>query len=182
MIALSEETLRAAQRGDPAANSELYRRLSPAVHGYFVSRGVEDPEGLTSEVFLALIPRLGSVTGGVSGLRTLTFSIAHARVVDEIRRRARQPVQLPYEPETDRRTSPSAESDAIANRQHEGALTLLATLPPDQAEVLRLRILGDLSIAQTAAILGRSEGAVKQLQRRALLTLKAAVVDQGVTR
>ncbi|UQX87387.1 RNA polymerase sigma factor [Jatrophihabitans telluris] len=182
MAALSEEAVLAAQRGEPAALNEVYRALSPAVLGYFVSRRVEDPEGLTSEVFLAVLPRLTSVTGGVSGLRSLVFSVAHARHVDDVRRRSRQVPTVGYEPELDTRSSPAAEDAALANDAQARAIELLASLPPDQAEVLRLRILGDLSLEQVSEIMGRSQGAIKQLQRRGLLALRGVLSAGGVTR
>ena len=48
-----------------------------------------------------------------AGLRTFVFSVAHARLVDDVRRRARRPAELPYEPELDDRHEPSAEHAAV---------------------------------------------------------------------
>ena len=59
---------------------------------------------------------------------------------------------------------------------------MLAQLPADQAEVIRLRIIADLSIEQVAHAMGRSPGAIKQLQRRALITLRAVLEERQVTR
>ncbi len=180
-VTLSDDAVRAAQDGDELALNTVYRELSPAVHGYLVSRGAHDPEGLTSEVFLAVIPRLPTITGGAAGLRTFVFSVAHARMVDEARYRARRSPTVPYEHELDPRTEVSAETLALVNDEQAQALRMLAQLPADQAEVVRLRVLADLSIEQVAVILGRSPGAVKQLQRRGLLTLRTALYERGVT-
>lgn len=57
------------------------------------------------------------------------------------------------------------------------AQQLLSILPPDQQAVLALRIVAELSLEETAQVIGRSVGAVKQLQRRALLALKTAAAD-----
>lgn len=169
------EVLPAAQLGQPWALRVLYDELSPQVFGYLTARGAAEPEELTSEVFLTVFGKLGSLTGGVSGLRTFVFSVAHARLVDAIRRQGRRPQAVPYEPSTDPRTSLSAEDEAESRISGERAHALLATLPEDQRTVLTLRIIGDLSLQEVAAAIGRSEGAVKQLQRRALLTLKSAL-------
>jgi RNA polymerase sigma-70 factor (ECF subfamily) len=156
---------------DPASLfSDAYRHYSPGVCGYLRTRGVEDPEAVTQDVFLALYPRLGHVTGGLAGLRTLIFTIAHARAVDSHRVRARTPVTIEYDPAHDFRLTGSAEDevlDAIS-----GGHELLENLPEDYREVLALRIIADLSLEATARIMNKSQGAIKQLQRRALARLK----------
>jgi RNA polymerase sigma-70 factor (ECF subfamily) len=93
-LEIRDEAVREAASGDPHAFREVYDVLAPRVLDYLRARGVEDPEGLTSEVFLAICPRLPELTGGASGLRTLVFSVAHARAVDDARRRARRPAEL----------------------------------------------------------------------------------------
>ncbi len=65
------------------------------------------------EVFLAVLPRLQTVTGGVAGLRTFVFSVAHARMVDDHRRQSRRPVKLPFDAEMDQREASSAEAEAL---------------------------------------------------------------------
>ena len=178
---LTDEHLAAAAAGDTEALREIYDRLSSAVHGYLKARGVRDPDDVTSEVFLAVFTRLDTVTGGIAGLRTLTFSVAHARLVDDIRRRDRRPDEMPYEPEVDVRVSDSAETVALADMQTSTVTAVLARLPDDYREVLLLRVLADLSVDQTAAVMQRSTGSVKQLQRRALIALRTKIVEKGVT-
>jgi RNA polymerase sigma-70 factor (ECF subfamily) len=168
--------------GDPDALRRIYELLAPSVLGYLRARGVSDPEASTSEVFLAVLPRLARLHGGAAGLRTLVFSIAHARMVDDHRAQARRPSMVDYEPAEDDRPAPSAEDDALSAMAADRVRAVLELLPRDQGEVLRLRIIADLSIEQTAAVIGRSEGAVKQLQRRALAALRTALTDGRVTR
>ncbi|WP_043443125.1 RNA polymerase sigma factor [Arthrobacter sp. L77] len=170
---LPADALVRAQTGEPAALSLIYQSLSPAVLGYFSGRGSEDPEALTQDVFLAVFSRLESVTGGLPGLRTFTFSVAHARYVDEVRRRTRAPVLVGYEVDGDTRTTDSAEEVALGNLDVAGGL--LEQLSTDQREVILLRIVAELPIDQVAEILGKSAGSVKQLQRRGLLRLKDLV-------
>lgn len=179
---LDDAVVAAACAQDPDALRQVYEALAPSVLGYLRGRGVSDPEAITSEVFLGVLPRLGRLRGGAAGLRTLVFSIAHARMVDDHRARGRRPETVDYQPADDDRPVPSAEDDALAGMAGERVRAVLALLPRDQAEVLRLRIIADLSIEQTAAVMNRSEGAVKQLQRRGLAALRTALTERRVTR
>ncbi len=156
--------------------SEAYREFAPAVVGYLRARGVPDPEAVTHDVFMAVYPRIGSLTGGRAGLKTLLFTIAHARIVDHHRRLTRAPRLVEYDPETEPRVAPSSEEVALARGT--GILALLDELSPDQREVIALRVVADLSLEQTATITNRSTGAVKQLQRRALLALRGRLESQ----
>ena len=179
---LSDDVVRAAAAGDAQAVREVYEALSPRVLGYIRSRGVEDPEGCTSEVFLALVPRLPQVCGGAAGLRTLAFSVAHARVVDDARRRSRRPHVLAYEPEHDDRTTESAEQRAVASVEAERAVRLMQHLNEDQRAVVSLRVVGDLSLEETAQVLGKTVPSVKQLQRRGLQRLRLLMAAPEVSR
>jgi RNA polymerase sigma-70 factor (ECF subfamily) len=181
-VELTESTVADARSGNSDALSTVYRALAPKVVGYLRARGAEDPEGLTNDVFIAVIPRISTLEGGAAGLRTLVFSVAHARYVDEVRRRSRRPVQTAYEQEYDYRTSPSAETTAIETAADGPMLGMLARLGEEQRSVISLRVLGDLSLEQTARVLGKSTGAVKQLQRRGLSQLRVLIERGEVTR
>jgi RNA polymerase sigma-70 factor (ECF subfamily) len=174
---LLEDVLPAAQAGQAWALRAVYDQLAPRVHSYLRTRGAAEPEDLTSEVFLTVFPRLASVTGGAAGLRTFTFSVAHARLVDDLRRRGRREPVAAYDPSNDRRTTSSSEDDALVRLQTERVRELLDGLVPDQRDVLTLRILGDLTVDQVAASLGKSAGAVKQLQRRGLLAVRRVLQE-----
>jgi RNA polymerase sigma factor (sigma-70 family) len=178
---VDDEVVDAAARGEPDALRRVYLGLAPSVLGYLRARGCADPEAVTGDVFVALLPRIPTLTGGAAGLRTLAFSIAHARMVDEIRARARRPAEISYDPSSDERVAESAERVAERRLAFGGVLDVLDVLPADQREVLALRVVADLSIEQVAAIMGRSGGAVKQLQRRALIAVRAALADRQVT-
>lgn len=178
MSTVDEDTVAAALAGDGDALSVVYSVLAPKVLGYLRAHGADDPEGLTTEVFLHVLRRREAIVGGAAGLRTFVFSVAHARFVDDVRRRARRPVETSYEPELDGRHEPSAEHAAVHGAGGAHLQQLLGQLNADQRSVISLRVLGDLSVEQTAQVLGKSTGAVKQLQRRGLLALRS-VVDAG---
>lgn len=178
---ITDEVVAAAQLGDPAAFRVIYDDLAGAVCGYLRAKGVTDPDAVTSDVFLGVLPQLPRVTGGAAGLRKLVFAIAHARMVDDHRGRSRQPGLAEYDPADDARTVGSAEEDAHVSLGTQRVLDVLAILPDDQRDVLSLRIVADLSLEQVAEVMGRSSGAIKQLQRRGLLTIRQALEEQRVT-
>ena len=175
-----DAALPAAMLGEAWALRVLYDNLAPRVLAYLRSRGASEPEDLTSEVFLTVFPRLAKVTGGAAGLTTFVFSVAHARFVDDVRRRARAPGRTEFDAELDGGTAPSAEDTAGISLGTASVLAMLAGLPDAQREVLTLRIMADLTVEQVAATLGRSPGAVKQLQRRGLLTVRELLQQDGV--
>jgi len=181
MQPITDEVVAAARHGDSEALRAIYAALAPAVFGYLRAKGVDDPEAVTSDVFLALFPQLDRLRGGAAGLRKLVFSIAHARMVDDHRGRGRRPTAVPYEAHDDARAVGSAEDNAQAKLATERVLRVLDVLPDDQREVLTLRIVADLSVEQVAEIIGRSSGAVKQLQRRGLITVRQAIAQRRVT-
>lgn len=171
MQSIEHEAERSGQT-DESRFCAAYREFSPGVISYLRARGVEDPEGLTQEVFLALYPQLGDVHGGVKGVKSLVFSIAHARYVDEHRRRLKAPRTTDYDPAQDPRCSSSAEDELLAVENSGNVKALLNDLQQDQQEVIALRIVADLSVETTAEIMGKTPGAIKQLQRRALCRLR----------
>lgn len=176
-----DDVLPAAQLGAAWAISVVYEELAPRVQGYLRGRGAAEPEDLTSEVFLAVLPRLATVTGGAAGLRTFVFSVAHARLVDDLRRRARREPATTYDQAQDHRESVSAEQGALDRVATDAVRRVLAGLPDDQRDVLLLRLVADLTVEQVAEAIGRSPGAVKQLQRRGVLLLKAQLAEGRVT-
>jgi RNA polymerase sigma-70 factor (ECF subfamily) len=93
-------------------------------------------------------------------------------MVDDHRRQGRTPVKLPFEPELDQREDSSAEAEALQRISPREVLNLLDGLPQDQREVLVLRLVAGHTVDQTAEVMGKTAGAVKQLQRRALTKLR----------
>jgi RNA polymerase sigma factor (sigma-70 family) len=150
----------------------VYREYAPRVLGYLRVRGVDDPEAATQEVFLAMYARIDAVEGGEAGIRALLFSMAHARLVDHFRDVARRPGVVPYEQDVDVRTSESAEDRVLGAAEERAALEMLRELPAEYGEVIALRVIVGLSLSETAGVMGRSDGAIKQLQRRALERLR----------
>lgn len=179
-----DDLLAHARAGRPSAWDELYRSYAPAVGGYLRLRGAKDVDDLTSEVFLAIFRNIDTFSGTEANFRSWIFVIAHRRLQDERRRRWRKPPGESFD------ESPAAESETAGGDVEDDALRALATervhticrrLAPDQADVILLRILGDLSVDQVAEVLGKSSGAVKQLQRRGFEAVRRLLATEGVT-
>lgn len=174
---LTDEVMNRARQGDAEALSVLYGGLAGQVRGYLEAKGVEDAEGVTQDVFMAVFTQLAKLEGGIAGFKRFTFSVAHARMVDATRARVRAPRLDEYEADTDPRKASSAH-ETILDRLDSGPLgAVVDGLPTDQRECVLLRVVAGMSIEETANIMGKSPGAIKQLQRRGLLAMKKTLEE-----
>jgi RNA polymerase sigma-70 factor (ECF subfamily) len=176
------EVLDAARLGAEWAWAELFDDLAGAVAGYLRSRGAPDPEDAVSEVFHSLAKGIGGFQGGEEQFRAWVFTIARSRMIDQRRalgRRPLEPLAAGYDA-ADPGSDPAAihESTAAATR----AVEMLASLTPDQAEVVALRVFSELSLHEVALVMGRNVNTIKQLQHRALRSLRRRFSDEAVTR
>jgi RNA polymerase sigma-70 factor (ECF subfamily) len=178
------DVLRGARAGADWAVATLYRDLAPSVIGYLKGHGVPEAEDVASDVFVGVIQGIGSFEGDERAFRAWVFSIAHNRLVDQHRRLSRRR-ELLTDPVAF--TGPLAEGlVGDAEQEIEAHITgpaarALLRLSPDQRAVLLLRVVADLSVADVSSILGKSEGAVKALQRRALRRLARQLEREGVS-
>ena len=175
-----EQVLTAAQTGEGWAAERLWRTTAPAVAGYLRVQGAAESEDLTSEVFLSVFRNLGSFAGTEAQFRSWVFTIAHRRLTDERRRSGRRPALLLGAEAGDVRPGQSAESEALQRLGAERVRLLCGQLVPDQRDVLLLRLVGGLTVDEVAGVVGKSEGAVKALQRRGLIALRKILASQGV--
>jgi RNA polymerase sigma-70 factor (ECF subfamily) len=178
-----ERVLQAARTGDPEGLERIYRELAPAVLGYLRGQGVADPEDLAGEVFVALVERIRGFRGDERALRSFVFTIAHHRLVDA-RRRERRRRDLTADPhELAAAVGPVGDvaEEAMQALGTAWALRALDALTPDQRAVVLLRVLGELSVAEVARILGKTRGAVKTLQRRGLAALARSIQREAVS-
>jgi RNA polymerase sigma-70 factor (ECF subfamily) len=172
------QVLAGAQADAPWAYERLYRNLSPAICGYLRLQGVPDPEDLTSEVFLGAFRGIRSFSGDEAGFRSWVFTIAHRRVTDERRADGHRPPMTAGDlPE---RAGGDVEEEALRRLSAERVRGLCAGLAPDQGDVLLLRLVTGLTVEAVAAILGKTPGAVKALQRRGLGALRRQLEREGV--
>jgi RNA polymerase sigma-70 factor (ECF subfamily) len=174
--------LGAAREGSEAAWEEIYRELSPAILGYLRGSRAPEPEDTLGEVFLEIARDVHRFEGDKRQFRAWAFTIAHHRLIDARRHRSRRPVELVAEPpEPPTHPASDAATEALARIGTEEVVRILGALSPDQRAVLLLRVVGDLSVEDTAAALGKRSNAVKQLQRRGLAAIKRELDSKGVT-
>jgi RNA polymerase sigma-70 factor (ECF subfamily) len=172
-----EAMVRDARAGDTAALGQLYDTYRDRVARFATGRlgDAEKAEDVTSETFEAVLRNLGSYRAGTD-FEAWLFTIAHRRVADHFRRRFRR-----REVELDEAVHPSVgdpEESVLAAERRAEVAGAFRRLRADQQEVLALRVLGGLSAAQVGEVLGKSEGAVRVAQHRALRSLREAM---GVT-
>jgi RNA polymerase sigma-70 factor (ECF subfamily) len=160
-----------AQRGDQEAVGELYRRHVEPIYRYTYVRvrDVNLAEDLTAQVFLKALEGLDRYEPRGVPFRSWLYRIAQARIVDHWRRQARRrEVTLADSmPALD----PSPEEVAMAQSQWETTVNLLDALTDEQRDVIIMRFLEELSLAEIAQTLGKTVGAVKALQHRGLASL-----------
>ena len=173
--------LAGARRNAAGAWNELYAWLAPGVAGYLRMLGARDVDDLTCEVLLAVFRRIDAFDGSEANFRSWVFTVAHSRLIDERRREARRLDTVPLEPAHERAASGATESVAMQALEVSNIEAVCAQLPPDQRAVVLLRIIAELSVDQVAEVLGKSPGAVKQLQRRGFESARQLFVRQGVT-
>lgn len=173
--------LERARAGSDVAFEVVFYELAPAVAGYLRLNGAVEADELTNEVFAQVHRGLPRFTGDWGGFRSWVFTIAHHRLVDEVRRSRRRP-PLAHVEVAEEASQGDAESEALAGLSDERVRELLSVLSDDQRQVLLLRIVADLPLEETAATLGKTVGAVKSLQHRALASLRRALEqEQSVT-
>jgi len=163
----SDAALADRARGDPTAFADLYRRYLDRVYAYCRYRLAtrEQAEDATSQIFLHALAALPNRRASGS-FRAWLFTIAHNIVMDCYRKR--ELVPLTENVNVPARTS-SPEMLAV---EHDQILRLLGRLPDQQRSILELRLAG-LTGAEIAQTLGKSLGAVKMAQHRALARLHA---------
>lgn len=167
------ERLARAREGDPVAWSDLYHGVAPLVIGYLRAQRLPDPEDVAGEVMLEVVRGIDRFQGDASGFRSWVLTIAHHRLLDSRRRETRRPSTPRSPDDMDISTSTDdVEAEVIAGIGFGRLEPALASLTDEQRNVLLLRVIGDLSVADVARIIDKRPGAVKQLQRRAAASMR----------
>ena len=168
---LFDDALVAAQRGETAGLSVLYREFQPPLLRYLRAREPQLADDLASETWVAVAQRITTFDGDRSAFAAWLFTIARRRMVDFRRTSSRRRTQ-PVAEISERTGGVPTEQIALDNlTAHEAVCIIVRVLNKDQAEVIMLRVLGDLSIAQVAQVMGRDEVWVGVNHHRALKRL-----------
>ncbi|GGM69751.1 DNA-directed RNA polymerase sigma-70 factor [Longimycelium tulufanense] len=167
------ELVRAAQRGDTYAFGRLYDRYVDVVFRYVFFRLGDRSlaEDVTSETFLRALRRITSISYQGRDVGAWFVTIARNLVLDHVkssRYRLEVPTAELAEP---RHPSTGPEQEVLDEATHAELLRCVGQLNKDQRECIVLRFMQGLSVAETARVMGRNEGAVKALQHRAVRRL-----------
>jgi RNA polymerase sigma-70 factor (ECF subfamily) len=172
--------LAAAQSGAPWGLERIFRALSPDVAGYLRMQGSQEPEDLTSEVFVAVLRKIGTFRGEEPAFRSWVFTIAHRRLIDERRRAVRHAVVTPLAEDVDLPAPDDVADAVLSTLSTERVYTLCEQLVPDQRDVLLLRLIARMTVDEVAELVDKSPGAVKALQRRGFRAVGRILDREGV--
>jgi RNA polymerase sigma-70 factor (ECF subfamily) len=168
--------VRRAQRGDRDALGQLYDQFRDRIARFATARlgDVEKAEDVTSETFESMLRSLGRYRQGTDFAAWL-FTIAHRRVHDHFRRLGRRRETSLDTVEPDLPSVRGPEEEALAAADRTAVRFAFQTLRAEEQEVLALRVMAGLSAEQAGAVLGKSPGAVRVAQHRALRSLRGAM-------
>ncbi len=162
-----------AQQADRAALEELYLIHFDRIYSYLhmTVGNRHDAEDLTTQTFLRMLESIGKFRFQSAPFSAWLFRIAHNLSMDHFRANKRwQPEEEVPEPLGSE--EPSAEAQAMQAIGRESMLKLIESLSPEQQQVLTLKFVFNFSNGEAATILDKTEGAVKSLQHRALVSLQ----------
>src|SRR5438067_10804850 len=167
-----------AQDGDREALEELYLLHFDRIYSYLhMSVGNRhDAEDLTTQTFLKMLEAIGRFRWRKAPFSAWLFRIAHNLAMDHFRATRRwQPEEEVPEPEGAEESS--AEEVALEAIGRRSMLELIESLSAEQQQVLTLKFVFGFSNGEAATILGKTEGAVKSLQHRALASLQKQIAS-----
>ena len=175
------ELVAAAQQGDQAAFGQLYDRYVDVVFRFILFRVGDRPlaEDLTSETFLRALRRISSVSYQGRDVGAWFVTIARNLVLDHVKS-SRYRLEMTTADILDSSADDRGpEHEVVEEATATELMRCVAQLGRDQQECIMLRFMQGLSVSETAAVMGRNEGAVKALQHRAVRRL-AQLLPEGL--
>jgi RNA polymerase sigma-70 factor (ECF subfamily) len=175
-----KDVLARASQGDRDAFGELYARYIDRIFNYVYYRtgNTHDAEDLTARVFQRAMNHIQNYTDRGVPFSAWLYRIAHNLVANWHRDRSRkQEIPITEIPVLPSKGDPP-ETTLVRTEEQEALLRLIRKLPPERQHLLILKFVENLSNAEIGQIMGRSEGAIKSLYHRTLLTLRDHVGDK----
>ena len=174
--------LAAAQGGDEAAFSRLWRDANPALLRYLrvIAPGAE--EDIAAETWVQVVRGLPSFRGDEQGWRAWLFTTTRRRAIDQARHRSRRP-EVPLDDVTAAQLpgGPDSAEAAMESLSTAAAIALVSGLPRLQAEVILLRVVAGLDTESVARLLRKKPGAIRVAAHRGLRRLAEITADARVT-
>jgi len=166
-----QSLIQRARQGDADAVAELYHRHAPAIFRYLYFRSSDQAtaEDILGEVFLEMVKAVPRYTERGAPFAAWLFQIAHSRLVDHHRYTARRETEALTEFLIDH--SPSPEAEAAFQVETRRLAEAMGALTDEQKMVIQLRFVEGYNLEDTAQVLGKTTGAIKALQHRALQSL-----------
>jgi RNA polymerase sigma-70 factor (ECF subfamily) len=168
-----------AQTGDPGAFGDLYAKYAGLILRYLYVR-VRDQEGaqdLTQEVFVRVIKGIGGFEyRGEKSFLGWLYTIANNVLIGQARRK--RAVSTPLD-ESIEIIDPRGQEEVLSIYDRVALQQAMSQLTADQQQVLTLKFFADMTNNEIATLIGRSEGAVKALQHRALQSLQQIIAREA---
>jgi RNA polymerase sigma-70 factor (ECF subfamily) len=169
-----------AQAGERDALEELYLIHFDRIYSYLhmTVGNRHDAEDLTTQTFLKMLESIGRFRWQAAPFSAWLFRIAHNLSMDHFRanRRWQPEEEVPEPPGSAER---SAEDEALQSIGRQSMISLIDTLSPEQQQVLTLKFVFNFANGDVATILEKTEGAIKSLQHRALVSLQKQISPEG---
>jgi RNA polymerase sigma-70 factor (ECF subfamily) len=168
-----DDAVRRARAGDESGFLELWRALQPRLLRYLRVQCRDGHEDVAAETWLQVVRDLPTFTGDADGFRAWLFTVGRHRAIDAARASAARPLTLLADVGAahPHAAALSAETEALDRVSTDRAIELVAGLPPEQAEMVMLRVVAGLDVATVARIVGKSPGAVRVSVHRGLKAL-----------
>jgi RNA polymerase sigma-70 factor (ECF subfamily) len=176
------ELVARAQQGDQMAFAELYETYRPLVYRFLRRRldgSDEIVEDLTEDVFVKVYEKLDRYVERGMPFTAWLYRIAHNHLVDYLRSLPRMAAHSLDEVAEVPEVAASAAYRQVLDRQ--SLEPAMARLTPEQRQAIELRFMEGMSVAETAAAMGRSDEAVKKLQARALANMRRHLMPAAQT-
>ncbi len=169
-----------AQAGERVALEELYLIHFDRIYSYLhmTVGNRHDAEDLTTQTFLKMLESIGRFRWQAAPFSAWLFRIAHNLSMDHFRanRRWQPEEEVPEPPDSEER---SAEDEALQSIGRQSMMSLIDTLSPEQQQVLTLKFVFNFPNGDVATILEKTEGAIKSLQHRALVSLQKQIAPDA---
>lgn len=173
-----EEVVALASKGDKEAFGVLYERNVERIYNYVYYRtgNIHDAEDLTARVFQRAMNHIQNYQDRGVPYSAWLYRIAHNLIANWHRDKKRKvEISLTDTPLVSKDNAPDVE--VIKNQQRDHLLRIIKTLPEERQSLLILKFVEHYSNAEIGAIMGRSEGAIKSLYHRTLLSLRETLGD-----
>jgi RNA polymerase sigma-70 factor (ECF subfamily) len=171
-----EYLVRLAQQKDQRAFTELYEAYFDKIYRYVALKVGDktEAEDMTQQVFLKALESISSFKWKGVPFSAWLYRIAHNQIVDYYRRQNKQAATLHDEALVVSDSNP--QQMAERNLDIEQVMAAAQQLTESQREVISLRFSSELSTAEVAKIMGKSQGAIKALQHSAIAALRRVLV------